>query len=103
MILTTTPHVDGRRIKAYLGIVAAEAVVGINLVLDVLASIADVAGGRAAYEEELAGAREAVLEQLAARARRLGADAVVGIDFDFAPLRDGMLVVTAAGTAVQLE
>jgi uncharacterized protein YbjQ (UPF0145 family) len=41
---------------------------------------------------------------MASRAARLGADAVVGIDIDYEVLgeNNGMLMVTASGTAVKL-
>jgi uncharacterized protein YbjQ (UPF0145 family) len=31
MLITTTPNIEGKRIKEYLGIVTGEAVVGANL------------------------------------------------------------------------
>ncbi len=105
MILTTTPQVEGRRIQAYLGIVFGEAIVGANLLRDLLAQVRDIVGGRSgAYEAELRRAREMALEELAEEARRLGADAVVGVDLDYEVLGQGnsMLMVTASGTAVKL-
>jgi len=50
----------------------------------------------------LAEGRQLALNEMAERARRLGADAVVGIDLDFETMRDGMMVVVATGTAVKL-
>ena len=40
---------------------------------------------------------------MAAEAKRLGANAVVGIDLDFETLRQGMLMCVATGTAVSIE
>jgi len=105
MILTTTSTVEGRRVERYLGIVFGEAIVGANLFRDLFASIRDIVGGRSgAYEAELRRARELALEELAEAARRLGADAVIGIDVDYEVLGQGnsMLMVTASGTAVKL-
>ena len=44
------------------------------------------------------------MDEMADRAARLGADAVVGIDIDYEVLgeNNGMLMVTASGTAVKL-
>jgi uncharacterized protein YbjQ (UPF0145 family) len=36
-------------------------------------------------------------------AKALGANAVVGVDIDYETIRQGMLMVTAAGTAVIVE
>lgn len=102
MLLTTTPTVEGRTIRDYLGIVTGEAIMGANIVRDIFASITDVVGGRSgAYEEKLAQARKIALDEMAAHARRLGADAVVGVDLDYEVIREGMLMVISSGTAVK--
>ncbi len=106
MILSTTATLDGYEVEAYLGIVFGEAIVGANLFRDLFASIRDIVGGRSgAYEAELRRARELALQELAEEARRLGADAVVGIDVDYEVLggNNSMLMVTASGTAVRLR
>ncbi|MDN5344874.1 MAG: hypothetical protein PWQ18_986 [Clostridia bacterium] len=104
MITTTTNTIEGRRIKEYLGVVAGEAIMGANIVRDLFASITDIVGGRSgAYESKLAEAREIALREMADKARHLGGDAVVGVDLDYEVIREGMLMVTAAGTAVRLE
>lgn len=105
MILTTTPSVEGRSIVEYKGIVFGEVVAGVNFFKDFGASIRNIVGGRSSsYEGELIEARENALRELSERASRLGADAVVGIDIDYEVLGEanGMLMVTASGTAVKL-
>jgi uncharacterized protein YbjQ (UPF0145 family) len=106
MIVTTTPSVDGQRITKYLGIVAGEAILGANVFKDLFAGIRDLVGGRSAtYEKELQRARDMALSELRDRARELGANAVVGVDLDYEVLGqgNGMLMVTASGTAVHSE
>lgn len=106
MILSTTPTLEGHPIKAYLGLVAGETIVGANVVRDFFASITDVIGGRAgAYEEVLGRARREALAELEERAADLGADAVVGIDLSYEAVGQtgSMLMVTATGTAVKLR
>jgi uncharacterized protein YbjQ (UPF0145 family) len=105
MILSTTPTLEGKPVKAYLGLVAGETIVGANVVRDFFASITDVIGGRAgAYEEVLGRARREALAELEERAADLGADAVVGIDLSYEAIggTGSMLMVTATGTAVKL-
>lgn len=103
MIVTTTPSVEGKPIKEYKGIVAGEAIMGANIVRDIFASITDIVGGRSgAYESKLIQAREVSIEEMVAHAEELGANAVVGVDIDYEVVREGMLMVTAAGTAVIL-
>lgn len=106
MILSTTPTLEGRQIRTYLGIVAGETIVGANVIRDFFASISDVIGGRAgAYEEVLGRARREALAELEDRAADLGADAVVGIDLSYEVVGQtgSMLMVTATGTAVKLH
>ena len=106
MILTTTPTVEGRTINEYKGVVFGEVIAGVNFLRDIAASIRNLVGGRSgSYEEELIQARTQAMNEMADRARALGADAVVGIDIDYEVLgeNNGMLMVTASGTAVKLD
>lgn len=106
MILTTTPSIEGKRIKKYLGVVNGEAILGANVFRDLFASIRDIVGGRsAAYEKELTKAREIAFGELEERAQQLGANAVVGIDLDYEVIggSGSMLMVSISGTAVVVE
>jgi uncharacterized protein YbjQ (UPF0145 family) len=106
MQVTTTPNIEGKRITKYLGIVTGEAILGANIFKDVFAGIRDIVGGRSAtYERELTRAREIAITELKAQAQALGANAVVGVDLDYEVLgpNNGMLMVSASGTAVLIE
>ncbi len=106
MIFTTTNSVDGYRITNYIRVIAGETITGINVFKDLGASFRSITGGRAAgYEEEAVRARESALNELWNRGQELGADAVVGISFDYSPMgtNNDMLMVTATGTAVHLQ
>jgi len=106
MIVTTTPSVDGKRISRYCGVVAGEAILGANLFKDLFAGIRDLVGGRSAtYERELQRARDLAMQELQQRAQELGANAVVGVDLDYEVLGqgNGMLMVSASGTAVVID
>jgi len=105
MILTTTPTIEGRTITEYKGVVFGEVIAGVNFIKDFGASIRNIIGGRSgSYESELIQARTQALRELEERAKALGADAVIGIDIDYEVLgeNNGMLMVTASGTAVRL-
>ena len=106
MIITTTPNIEGKRIKEYLGIVTGEAVVGANLFRDLFAGLRDIVGGRSgAYEKELRKARNMAFEEITEAAQELGANAIVGVDIDYEVLgeKNGMLMVSVSGTAVIVE
>ncbi|MFM7344291.1 MAG: YbjQ family protein [Tagaea sp.] len=103
MLITTTESVEGRRVAAYLGVVSADVVMGSNAIRDFFASVRDWVGGRAgSYEKVLADARREALEELAGKAAKLGADAVIGVDLDYQSVGGTMLMVAANGTAVKL-
>jgi uncharacterized protein YbjQ (UPF0145 family) len=96
---------DGPRIGSYLGVVHGEAIIGANIFRDMFSSIRDVVGGRAGgYERALSGARDAALNDMMEAARELGADGIVGIDFDYEVLGEanGMMMVAVSGTAVKM-
>lgn len=102
MIVTTTPSVEGYQIAEYLGIVAGEAIMGANVIRDLLASVTDIIGGRSgAYEAKLADARETAMAEMTEKARAKGANAIVGVDLDYEVIGQ-MLMVSASGTAVRL-
>ncbi len=106
MIITTTPSVEGKQIVQYKGIVFGEVISGVDFVRDFAAGLTNFFGGRSnSYEEELTRARTQALYELEQRAQGLGANAVVGIDIDYEVLgaNNGMLMVTASGTAVVVE
>lgn len=106
MILTTTPSVEGKSIIEYKGIVFGEVISGVDFVKDFTAGLTNFFGGRSnSYEEELTRARTQALYELEQRAHSMGANAVVGIDIDYEVLgaNNGMLMVTASGTAVIVQ
>lgn len=106
MITTTTPSVEGHNIVEYKGIVFGEVIAGVNVVRDFVAGISNFFGGRSGtYEEELMNARTQALREMEQRAVSLGANAIVGVDIDYEVLGtdNGMLMVTASGTAVIVQ
>ena len=103
MLVTTTPTLEGRPILEYLGVVTGEAIMGANIVRDLFASVTDIVGGRSgAYESKLKDAREMALKEMQEAAAALGGTAVVGVDLDYEVVREGMLMVSASGTAVKV-
>lgn len=103
MIITTTPSIEGKRILEYRGIVFGEVISGVDVISDMAAGLRNFFGGRSGtYENELCAAREQAVRELESRAAAKGANAVIGVDIDYEVLgsNNGMLMVTASGTAV---
>ncbi len=106
MLVTTTNTIEGRRIVQYYGLVSGETIIGANLIKDFFASITDIVGGRSgAYERVLKEAKESAIAEMVQQAKGIGANAVIGVDLDYETLGsgNGMLMVTACGTAVKVE
>src|SRR5690606_42111040 len=100
MIVSTTPTIEGRPVREYLGLVTGETILGANILRDFMAGIRDVIGGRSAlYEQSLREAKDTPLAETLHVAPALGAEAVIGVVLDYENisfgLGGGMLMVTA--------
>jgi uncharacterized protein YbjQ (UPF0145 family) len=105
MINTTTNAIEGSPVQQYLGVVTAETVIGANIFKDIFAGLRDIVGGRSGtYERVIQEAKDNAMAELNAKARAMGANAVIGIDLDFETVGSGgsMLMVIATGTAVKV-
>ncbi len=108
MLITTTDTVHGYEVTEYLGIVTAEVVYGTNILRDFLAGIRDVIGGRTgSYEKVFEKGQIEAIKKLEKRAQKLAANGVIGIKVDTGTMnldeKGVLFLITATGTAVQLE
>ncbi|HLE31275.1 MAG TPA: heavy metal-binding domain-containing protein, partial [Bacteroidota bacterium] len=53
--------------------------------------------------KELRRAKEIAMEEMQIEARRLGANAIIGVDLDYETVGKSMLMVSASGTAIEVE
>jgi uncharacterized protein YbjQ (UPF0145 family) len=103
MILSTTSSIEGRSITAYKGLVCGEVVIGAHLGKDILASFTNLVGGRSeSYESTLRETRDDAIREMMEEASKLGANAIVGIKFDYGVVgqQGSMMMVAVSGTAV---
>ncbi|HBO39137.1 MAG TPA: hypothetical protein DD638_10810 [Pasteurellaceae bacterium] len=107
MIITTTNTVEGKQIIEYKGLVFGEVVAGSNFIRDFFAGITDIIGGRSgAYENRLSRGREEALTEIRDNARKLGANAVVGVEVNYTTITSeskSMFMIVASGTAVVIR
>ncbi|MDX2272760.1 MAG: YbjQ family protein [Cyanobacteriota bacterium] len=106
MLLSTTDTLQSIEIRQYLGIVTAEVVYGSNALRDFFAGIRDIIGGRTgAYERVFEQGQREAMQELENRARKLGADGVIGISLQTGTINIDesgvLLLITASGTAVK--
>ena len=107
MIVTTTDTIENQTVIQYLDIVTAEVIYGTNALKDFFAGIRDVFGGRTGgYERVFEKAQLEAITELKKRAKKLNADAIVGIKMETGTInvdqQGVLLLVTATGTAVKL-
>ena len=104
MLISTTSTIEGKNIKEYRGIVFGEVINGVNFIKDYTATIANFIGGRAGtYEQELISTRADAINEMMQRAEKIGANAIIGVKFDYELIQGSMLMVVASGTAVVIE
>ncbi|MDO5714096.1 MAG: YbjQ family protein [Tissierellia bacterium] len=105
MFLSTTYELDGIEVEKYHGLVFGETVRGINIVKDIGAGLRNIVGGRASgYEDEVIEARIEIVNEMKTRAEQMGANGIIGIDFQFVAMGAGnMLMVSCSGTAVTIK
>ena len=106
MIKTTTNNIEGKRITEYLGIINSDVIIGANIFSDIFANIRDIVGGRSAtYEKKLDEGKQIAMTELEEEARRVGGNAIVGVDFDYETVgaKGSMLMISVSGTAVRVE
>ncbi|KYH41904.1 MAG: hypothetical protein AYL33_003970 [Candidatus Bathyarchaeota archaeon B63] len=104
--MSTTPTIPGYRISRVLGVITAITPRTRGVLGKFIASWQTMLGGEVtAFTKELEKARKEAMERLKERARSLGANAIVGVDFETSDLGigAGVVVVSATGTAVLVE
>jgi uncharacterized protein YbjQ (UPF0145 family) len=104
MIVVSTPNLDDKPIKEYLGIVVGGTVRARNVGSDILAALKNLVGGELqSYSKLLAAARQEALERMTQNAIELGANAVINFRFQTSTISHGASEVIAYGTAVIIE
>ena len=106
MLIATTHTLQDHKVVAYKGIVCGEVIIGAHIGKDFLASITNLVGGRSdAYEKTIRETRDGALAEMINEAGRLGANAIIGVKFDYQVIGQSgsMMMVAVSGTAVTIE
>jgi uncharacterized protein YbjQ (UPF0145 family) len=103
MHTTTTFELPGFRVTRSLGLVRGITVRTRSLPMSIIGGLRTLFGGRAGIFSELCeSAREESFQLMLSHARRIGANAVVGVRYDTGPMV-GAAEVLCYGTAVVVE
>lgn len=104
MLLTTTDTIHGKEISETLGLVRGSTVRAKHVGSDIIAGLRNIVGGEVKeYASLLAGSREQAQDRMIEDAKRLGADAVVGMRFQTSAIAQSASEVLAYGTAVKFK
>lgn len=107
MLITTSNNIENGKITKYLEVVSSNVVIGVNVLSEFVASFTDFFGGKSGtYERKLDGIFNDSLNNLSKKARKLGADAIIGLRLDYEELSangKSMIMVYAMGTAVRVS
>lgn len=104
MLISTTDSIAGHDVVTTLGMVRGAATRTRSLFKDITEWFRNLVGAELEhYTKMLAEAREQAIERMIADARRLGADAIVGVQLATNHVASGAAEILAYGTAVKLR
>lgn len=104
MLITTSERIEGKRIIQTLGLVKGSAIRARHIGRDITAGLRTLVGGEIPeYTQMLAEARELAIQRMVAEAKKLGANAIVGVRFTTSMVMSGAAEMLAYGTAVVIE
>ena len=104
MLILNIENIPTSEIEKYLGVVDSQVVIGANIFRDVFASFRDVFGGVSkSYQRELEQLKNYTNDLLIQKAKKLGANAIIGVKVDFEELSGqgkSMFMLSMEGTAI---
>jgi uncharacterized protein YbjQ (UPF0145 family) len=104
MKIYSTETIFGETIKESLGLVKGEIVQSKHIGRDFMAGLKTIVGGEiAGYTEMIREARQIATERMIEEAKKLGADAIVGVKFGSSAVMEGAAEIIAYGTAVKFK
>jgi len=104
MLLSTTETIHGKRITKHLGLVRGNTIRARHIGRDIMAIIRHIIGGEITdYTKMMAESREQAIDRMIEDAQKLGANAIVSIDFSSQMIMGGASEILAYGTAVVVE
>lgn len=102
--MTNGFNFDGKRILRYIKVINAECVMGTGFISEWKAAFSDLLGiENQAFAEKMQYARDVATEELIKKAIKLGADGIIGVNYNYINFTGNLLSVIVNGTAVSFE
>jgi uncharacterized protein YbjQ (UPF0145 family) len=104
MILCTTDRIQGMKVVKTLGLVRGNTARARHIGQDIAAILRNIVGGEVInYTKLLAESREQAIDRMISEAEKLGANAIIMVRFQTAPIMANTAELLAYGTAVVVE
>ena len=104
MLVVTSPEIPGNKIVRTLGLVCGNTIRARHVGKDIMAGLRNLVGGEVVeYGKLLSESREQALDRMKAKAEKLGANAVISLQFQTSVIMGGAAEMKAYGTAVVIE
>ena len=104
ILVVTSPEIPGRKVVRTLGLVSGNTIRARHVGKDIMAGLRNLVGGEVIeYGKLLSESREQALDRMKAKAEKLGANAVISLQFQTSVIRGGAAEMMAYGTAVVIE
>ena len=104
MIVVTSPTVPGKTIIQTMGLVSGNTIRARHVGKDILAALRNLVGGEITeYAKLLAESREQAVDRMIAKAEKVEANAIVGMQFSTSVVMGNAAEMMAYGTAVIVE
>ena len=104
MLVVTSPEIPGNKIVRTLGLVCGNTIRARHVGKDIMAGLRNLVGGEVVeYGKLLSESREQALDRMKAKAKKLGANAVISLQFQTSVIMGGAAEMMAYGTAVVIE
>ena len=104
MIISTTETIPGATIKEVLGVVEGDVVMSKHIGSDIVAGFKNLVGGEIkGYTDMLDKSRKEATKRMIEEAKKLDADAIVGMRYGSSAIMASASEILAYGTAVKLK
>ena len=104
IIIVTTPTVPGYHVKNVVSVVTGLTARTRGMGGKFVAGVQSMFGGEvSAFTSEIEKARGEAMERMKEKARKLGANAIIGLDIETSDVLQGTVLISATGTAVVIE
>ena len=104
ILAVTSPEIPGRKVVRTLGLVSGNTIRARHVGKDIMAGLRNLVGGEVIeYGKLLSESREQALDRMKAKAEKLGANAVISLQFQTSVIMGGAAEMMAYGTAVVIE